>query len=84
MMQSLWLLFAVLLDYLSSCLGQETVKGILRSLSQAATCYYQSNHSKVEAILLSALLKDAISDLADLLSHYSFLILNVKQGSCEY
>jgi len=26
--------------------------------SQAATCYYQSNHSKVEAIPLSALLKD--------------------------
>jgi len=32
-------------------LDQETVKGSLRSSSQAATCYYQSNHSKVVAIL---------------------------------
>jgi len=39
-----------LLAYLPSCLGQETTKRPLQSLSQAATCYYQSNHSKVEAI----------------------------------
>jgi len=31
---------------------------------QAATCYYQSNHSKVEAISLSALPKDTTSELA--------------------
>jgi len=31
-------------------LEQETVKGPFRSSSQAVTCYYQSNHSKVEAI----------------------------------
>jgi len=40
--------------------------------SQAVTCYYQSNHSKVEAIPLSALLKDTTSELADLSSHYPF------------
>jgi len=32
--------FAVLLIYLPSYLGQETVKWLLRSSSQAATCYY--------------------------------------------
>jgi len=35
-----------LLIYLSSCLSQETAKWPLRSSSQAATCYYQCNHSK--------------------------------------
>jgi len=32
-------------------------------------CYYQSNHSKVEAITLSALPKDTKSELAGLSSH---------------
>jgi len=32
--------------------------------SQAATCYYQSDHSKAEAILLSTLSKDRKSKLA--------------------
>jgi len=41
----------------------------LRNSSQAATCYYQSNHSKAEAILLSALPKDTASELADLSPH---------------
>jgi len=31
------------------------------SLSKAATCYYQFNHSKVEAISFSALPKDTTS-----------------------
>jgi len=45
----------------------------MRSSSQAATCYYQSTHSKVEAIPLSALLtKDTISKLTSLFSHYPF------------
>jgi len=39
-------------------------------------------HSKVETIPLNALLQDATSELADLSSHYLFLMLNVKQGSC--
>jgi len=39
-------------------LDQETAKWPFRSSSQAATCYYQSNHPKVEAIPLSALPKD--------------------------
>jgi len=38
---------------LSRYLDQETAKGPFRSSSQDATCYYQSNHSKVEAIPLS-------------------------------
>jgi len=54
------------------------------SLSQAATCYYQSIHSKVEAIPLSALPKDTTSELAGLSIPNPFSMLNVKQGSCEY
>jgi len=41
-------LFAVLLLYLSSYVVQETAKRPLRSSSQAITCYYLSNRSKVE------------------------------------
>jgi len=37
-----------------------------RSSSRAATCYYQSNQSKVEAISLSTLPKDTTSELASL------------------
>jgi len=57
-----------------------------RSSSQAAaTCYYQSNHSKRERIRLSALPKDKTSELAGLSSsHYLFFMLNIKQESCEY
>jgi len=44
-----------LLIYLSRYLEQETAKGSFRPLGKAATCYYQSNYSKVEAIPLSAL-----------------------------
>jgi len=39
------------------------------SSSQATTCYYQSNHSKVEAIPLSALPEDITSELAGLSPH---------------
>jgi len=38
----------------------------------SATYYYQSNHSKVEAIPLSAFPKDTTSELADLSSHKPF------------
>jgi len=34
----------LVLAHLSRCLDQETAKGPFRSSSQAATCYYQSNH----------------------------------------
>jgi len=40
--------------FFAICLGQETAKLLFRSSSQAVTCYYQSNHSKLEAISLSA------------------------------
>jgi len=51
---------------LSRYFDHETAKGPFQFLNQAATCYYQSNHSKVEAISLSALLKDTTSELASL------------------
>jgi len=47
-------------------------KGPFRFSSQTATCYYHSNHSKVEAILLSALPKGTTSELAGLPLHYLF------------
>jgi len=56
----------------------------LQSSIQTATCYYQYNYSKAEAIPLSVLHKDTTSELADLSSHFPFLILNVKQRICEY
>jgi len=59
----------LVLIYLLRYLDQETAKWPLRSSSQAATCYYQSNHSKVEAIPLSALPKDTTSELAGLSPH---------------
>jgi len=40
-----------------------------QSSSQAASCYYQSNHLKVEAIPLSAFPKDTTSELAGLSPH---------------
>jgi len=45
------------LIYLSRYLDQETAKEPLRSSNHAVICYYQSNHSKVEAIPVSALPK---------------------------
>jgi len=58
------LLYSVCRNLFQSCCNCETVfhvycicnltaKWPLRSSSQAATCYYQSNHSKVVAISLS-------------------------------
>jgi len=45
----------------------------VRSSSQAATCYYQFNHSKVEAIPLSALPKDTNIELSGLSPRNLFL-----------
>jgi len=61
-----------LLVFLPSYLGHETTKCPLRSSSQAATWYYQSNHSKIEAIPLNALPKDATSELSGLSSHQPY------------
>jgi len=62
-----------LIIYLSRYLDQETEKEPSRSSSQAATCYNQSNHSKVEAIPLSTLpIKDTTSDLSICSQHYPF------------
>jgi len=46
-------------------LNQETAKWPFPSSSQAAICYHQSNHSKVDAIPLNALPKNTTSELAD-------------------
>jgi len=46
--------------------------------------YATANHSKIEAIPLSALPKGTTSELAGLTSHYPFSMLNVKHRSCEY
>jgi len=57
---------------LSCPLGTSTRKqrsDLFGHKSQAATCYYQSNHSKIDAILLSALPKDTTSELTGLSSH---------------
>jgi len=54
-----------------------------RSSSWAATCYYQSYYSMVEAIPSSTLTKNTTSKHAGLSFHY-VLILNVKLRSCEY
>jgi len=70
--------------YLSRYLNQETAKDLFGLKNQAATCnYHQSNHSKIEAIPLSALPKDITSKLAGLSSHHLFLMQNIKQGCCE-
>jgi len=51
---------------LSRYLNQETAKRPLWFSSEAVTCYFQSNHAKVETIPLSALPKDTTSELAQL------------------
>jgi len=60
-------------SYFRSCLDQDTAKvPKLQSSSQAATCYYESIHLKVEAVQLSALPKDTTNELANLSSLYLF------------
>jgi len=49
-------------------------EGTFAVSSEAATCYYQSNYSKVEAIPLRALPKDTTSELSGLSLHYSFFM----------
>jgi len=61
-----------ILIYLSSYLDQKTAKRPFRFSSHAATCYNQSNHSKVEAIPLSDLPKDTTSELTDHLHTNTF------------
>jgi len=63
---SLQLKFARLFDKLPRPGDSEVT---LRSSSRTATCYYLSNHSKAEAIPLSALPKDTTRELSGLTSH---------------
>jgi len=46
---------------------------VLSSIQATTTCYNQSNYSKVEAIFLSALPKDTISEL-----YTYFKLISVK------
>jgi len=66
-----------------SFIGQGTstkrkAKGLFQSSSQAAFCYYQSNHSKVEAIPLNSLSEDN-KQTCRLDLHTIPSMLNVKQ-----
>jgi len=62
--------YVYVLIYLSRNLDQETVKGPFGfRVKLSPVTYYQFNHSKVEAIPLSALLKDTSSELAGLSPH---------------
>jgi len=61
---------------LTTYLDQETAKEPFRSSSQAATCFYQSNHSEVEAIPLSAFVAQGHNKRTCrpiFTSHYPFL-----------
>jgi len=49
---------------------------IFRSSSQTVTCYYQSNHSKAEAIPLTTLPKDTTSKIAGLSPQSTQTLLN--------
>jgi len=62
----------LVLSHWSRYLDQKTAKWPFRSSSQAATCYYLSNHSKVEAIPLTALPKDTTSEFVGLFSTLFF------------
>jgi len=64
--------------------GDREVFGLPVKLPPVTTSlsYYQSNHSKVEAIPLSALPKDTTSERASNV-HTISSMMNVKQGSCE-
>jgi len=66
--------------FLSMYLDQDTAEEPFRSSSESCHLLLQSNHSKLEAIPLSAFPKDTTSELAGLSANY----LNVKQESCEY
>jgi len=50
----------------------------LQFSSQAATCYWQSNHSEVEAISLSALPKYTTSEFLDL-SFFTLSLFNAER-----
>jgi len=47
-------------------------------------CYYQSNYTKVEAILLSALPKENKRTSRLIFTQSFYAERQVKQGSCEY
>jgi len=70
----------LVLIYLSRYLDQETAKGPFRFSSQAATYYYQSNHSKVEVIPLSALPKGTTSEFASLIFTQSLFFAERQAG----
>jgi len=60
-------------------LDQEVAKWPCWSSSQAATCYCQYNHSKVKAILLSALPNDTTSEFAYLSSFFTLPLFYLER-----
>jgi len=89
-LNSEWLLVAVpppeehILAHLFVKVPRPGDSKVTRSVfKQAATSYCQSNQSKVEAIPLITLPKTQ-ANLSACSSHLFLLMLNVKQGSCEY
>jgi len=75
-----WLAVELLLKVLTSMVTQQGDSEVTFS-SQAATCYYQSNHSKVEAIPLCTLTKDTTSELAGKRTEKK---LEIVQIACDY
>jgi len=71
-MQNYLNFFAVLLIYLPNWLKPGDSKVAFAVFKSSCHLYYWSNHSKAEAIPLSALLKDTTNELVGLSSHYFF------------
>jgi len=65
-------------------LDQETVKCPFQSSSQAVTCYYQSNHSKVKPVSFKRLSQGHNKRTCPLIFTLSLFMLNVEQENYEY
>jgi len=63
---------------LSKYLNQEIAKRPFEFWGEAVTCYYQSNHAKVESISLSTLPKDTTSELVGYLHTIHFFYAERK------
>jgi len=72
-----------LLIYLSGTLTRRQRRDFFGLRVKLTLVTTSSNHSKVEAVRLSALPEDTTSELAGLFYTIS-LFLNIKHGSCEY
>jgi len=69
--------------FLPIFLLRKTAKSPFRPSNQAST-YLIPVSLKGRDVSFCSLLKDTTSEVAGLSSHYPFLMLNIKQGSCDY